>query len=133
MLNSVTLSGTVRNVEAKGSVRIVTIEGVGRNWRTKQDEPMLFVFRCFGDRTGIAPGTVVAVQGSVECREYQPGKFATDIIARDFEVLGTAPASRPSAPPPNRAPQGRQDSVGNPASDWDIPFAWLLPLLALFN
>jgi hypothetical protein len=98
MLNSVILSGTVRNVEEKGSIRIVTIEGMARNWKTKQDEPTLFVFKCFGDRTGLVPGTVVAVQGSVECREYN-GKHYTDIIARDFEVLGTA---RPSAPPPQR-------------------------------
>ena len=126
MLNSVVLSGTVRSVESKGSIRIVTIEGMARNWKTKQDEPMLFAFKCFGDRSGLTPGTVIAVQGHVECREYN-GKMYTNIIARDFEILGTAPASRPSAPPPNRAPQGRQAPAtgGGSADEWGddgIPF-----------
>jgi len=114
MLNSVILSGTVRRVEEKGSIRIVTIEGMARNWKTKQDEPTMFSFKCFGDRTGLTPGTVVAVQGQVECREYN-GKLYTDIIARDFEVLGQG---RPSAPPAQRqAPPS--DRWGD---DGDQPF-----------
>lgn len=125
MLNSVILSGTVRNVEERGSIRIVTIEGMARNWKTKQDEPTLFVFKCFGDRTGLVPGTIIAAQGTVECREYQPGKFATDIIARDFEILGTAPkpAARPSSPPPQRqAPPVKASPSGDFDDDLGIPF-----------
>jgi hypothetical protein len=117
MLNSVILSGTVRNVESKGSIRIVTIEGVARNWKTKQDEPTMFAFKCFGDRSGLTPGTVIAVQGTVECREYN-GKMYTDIIARDFEILGTAPASRPSSPPATRQAPPRGAPQASP-DDWD--------------
>jgi len=131
MLNSFILSGTIVSVTPVGAARKVVIEGMAYDRKTKQEQPTRVQFTCFGDRTGIAPGTVVAVSGNVESREYN-GKLYTDIIARDFEILGTAPASRPSAPPPNRAPAGKppaDDGWG----DGGIPFAWFLPLLALFN
>lgn len=123
MLNSVILSGTVRNVEERGSIRIVTIEGMARNWKTKQDEPTLFIFKCFGDRTGLVPGTVVAVQGSVECREYN-GKHYTDIIARDFEILGTAPkpSARPFGSPPAKAPPAKAPPPSDDDGWGDAPF-----------
>lgn len=118
MLNTVALAGTVVNVEQKGSARKVRIAGTKWNGKTKQEEPTEIMFTTFSRRADeLRGGEYVVIQGVVETREWQ-GKYFTDIVARDLEIVGAGDAPAPQRPqrplPPPKGPA--DDGFG------DIPF-----------
>jgi single-stranded DNA-binding protein len=137
MLNSVVVVGPVVSVKERGSVVKVVIAGV-REFKGNAEETRVevVVFSRNADAArALREGEIVCVRGRVETkwRESKTGGewAATDVIADEIRAIAPA-APRPSAPPPNRAPAGKppaDDGWG----DGGIPFAWLLPLLALLN
>ena len=122
MLNTVALAGTVVNVEQKGSARKVRIAGTKWNAKEKREESTEIMFTTFSRRADeLRGGEFVVIQGVVETREWQ-GKYFTDIVARDLEIVsqGDAPmVSRPQRPLPP-PPAKQDDGFG------DIPFLFFL-------
>lgn len=122
MLNTVALAGTVVHVEQKGAARKVRIAGTKWNAKEKREEPTELMFTTFSRRADeLRGGEYVVVQGVVESREWS-GKWYTDIIARDLEIVshgGESVATRPTRPlPPPKGPA--DDGYG------DIPFLFFL-------
>jgi hypothetical protein len=127
MLNTVALAGTVTNVEQKGSARKLRITGTKWNGKEKREEACEIAFTTFSRRADeLRGGEYVVVQGVVECREYN-GKWYTDIIAKDFEVVGAGAPRGDNYDPPAR-PQKPLPPPSGSADDGfgDIPFLIML-------